>query len=151
MNNSSLPGIRHVVCPEAELPPGSRKLIEIDGRSIGVFNLNGLLYALKNVCPHKSAPLCAGPVTGLVSGERPGMLVLKRAGEIVRCPWHGWEFDVRTGCSVFNPHRVRTKAYPIRLEEAKPGPRVVRRKGETMESVETYRTGVEAHHVVIYL
>ena len=51
--------VRFVVCPADELPPGSRRIIEHDGRTIGVFNLGGQLFDLKNVCPHKYAPLCA--------------------------------------------------------------------------------------------
>ena len=136
--------VRFVVCPADELPPGSRRIIEHDGRTIGVFNLGGQLFALKNVCPHKYAPLCEGPVTGLATGDRPGTPALERAGEIVRCPWHGWEFDIRTGRSVFNPHRVRTKSYPAGFECIEPG-------GSAAGSVETFTVALEARHVVIYL
>ena len=136
--------VRLVVCPAAELLPGSRRIVEHDGRSIGVFNVDGQLFALKNVCPHKSAPLCEGPLTGLATGDRPGTPALERAGEIVRCPWHGWEFDIRTGRSVFNPHRVRTKSYPAGFECIEPG-------GSAAGSVETFAVALEARHVVIYI
>jgi 3-phenylpropionate/trans-cinnamate dioxygenase ferredoxin subunit len=137
---------RYEVCPATDLPPGARKVVEAGGRSIGVFNLNGQLYALKNLCPHKAAPLCAGPLTGLVTGDLPGALTLERAGEVVRCPWHGWEFDIRTGRSVFSPDRVRTKTYPACFEKS-PAAREACSRG----AVETYAVEVEAQQVVVYL
>ena len=81
-----------------------------------MFNVNGGLYALRNVCPHKLAPLCVGPISGIPRGDRPGMVEMERPGEVVRCPWHGWEFEIATGRSVFNPHRVRVKTYPVSVE-----------------------------------
>ena len=48
----------HVVARVSELPPGARRIVEIGRRSIGVFNVNGKLYALRNACPHQGAPLC---------------------------------------------------------------------------------------------
>ncbi len=86
-----------------------------------------------------------GPLTGLATGDRPGTPALERAGEIVRCPWHGWEFDIRTGRSVFNPHRVRTKSYPACFECV--GPATEPAAG----AVETYRGVLEAQSVVVYL
>jgi len=83
-----------------------------------------------------------------------GEYVLKRPGEIIRCPWHGWEFDIKTGRSIFNPHRVRVKSYEVRVErETEEGAAV-----ETVTicsddedpSVETYPVKVEAHMVVLY-
>src|SRR5439155_21585233 len=83
----------HAVCGLAELPAGQRRIVEVEGRSIGVFNVHGSLYALPNVCPHQGAPLCLGLVTGLMRPSAPGVFEWTREGEILRCPWHGWEFD----------------------------------------------------------
>ena len=150
MSVSKQSGVRHVVCAASELQPGSRKIIEIEGRSIGVFNINESLFALKNVCPHKYAPLCEGKVTGLKTGELPGKIILKREGEILRCPWHGWEFDILTGKSIINPNRIRTKSYKACLEDAldsePPGC-----ENENFESLETYTAKVEGKEVVVYL
>jgi 3-phenylpropionate/trans-cinnamate dioxygenase ferredoxin subunit len=104
------------VCPAAELPPGARRIVEVDGRSIGVFNVGGRLYALHNRCPHRGAPLCEGRLTGLATAERAYAVTWTREGEILRCPWHGWEFDLADGRSVFMPERVRTKTYPVDVE-----------------------------------
>jgi len=113
---------RHVVCRVEELPPGGRRIVEVRGRSIGVYNVNGAYHALLNRCPHRAAPLCLGPITGLVSSPEQYKVEMRRDGEIVRCPWHGWEFDITTGQSVFNPHRVRARSYEVTVETTEGGP-----------------------------
>ncbi|WP_276256693.1 Rieske (2Fe-2S) protein [Halomontanus rarus] len=101
----------HRVCAASELPPGDRRIVEINGRSIGVFNVDGEFYALTNVCPHQRAPLCAGELTGTTEADGVDDVKWTRNGRILRCPWHGWEFDVTSGESVFNPHRWRVSTY----------------------------------------
>ena len=96
---------RYAVCPIEELPPGTRRIATIAGRSIGIFNVNGELFAIRNRCPHQGGPLCLGVTTGIttgrfVDGEQPA-LAWERDGEILRCPWHAWEFDLRSGQAVF--------------------------------------------------
>lgn len=112
---------RHYVCLADELPPGSRKIIAIGRRSVGVFNLHGEYFALLNVCPHQLAPLCEGQVCGYSPPSAVGEFRYEREGEIVRCPWHGWEFDIKTGRSIFNPHKVRTASYPVVVQPEEPG------------------------------
>jgi nitrite reductase/ring-hydroxylating ferredoxin subunit len=113
----------HPVARVSELPPGSRRIVEIDGRSIGVFNVDGRFYALRNTCPHQGAPLCQGSLDGTYTSTRPGEYVREREGEVLTCPWHGWEFDVTTGRSLFNPHRTRVRSYEVTVE-AGPDPSV---------------------------
>ena len=91
---------KHVVATVAEIPPGGRKLVTVRGRSIAVFNLDGEFFGLFNRCPHQGGPMCEGILTGLIESDEPGHYRYSRKGEILRCPWHGWEFDVRTGQSV---------------------------------------------------
>src|SRR5437660_1746670 len=67
-----------------------------------------------------------------------------RLGEIIRCPWHGWEFDIRTGQSYCDPRRFRAKAYPVNVE---PGSAVV--KGPYV--AETVKVAVESDYVVVDL
>jgi nitrite reductase/ring-hydroxylating ferredoxin subunit len=107
---------RHVVCGVDELPPGQHRIVTLLGRSIGVYNVNGNFHALLNRCPHRAAPLCEGVVTGLITSPAQYQRELTRDGEIVRCPWHGWEFDILDGRSVFNPHRVRARSYEVVVE-----------------------------------
>jgi 3-phenylpropionate/trans-cinnamate dioxygenase ferredoxin subunit len=131
----------HPVATLAELAPGSRKIVEVEGRSIGVFNIAGSLYALRNACPHQGAPLCLGRLTGLMAPSPPGEYRLEREGEILRCPWHGWEFDVKTGQSVFNPHRTRVRRYEV----------TVQRPEVEDPSIEMYPLSVEDGIVLVHL
>jgi 3-phenylpropionate/trans-cinnamate dioxygenase ferredoxin subunit len=107
---------KHVVGMVEEIPPGERKIVELAGRSIGVFNVGGEFYALRNTCPHQGGPLCQGQLTGFVMARVPGEYTYTRRGEILRCPWHGWEFDVKTGQSWFDPQQTRVRAYPVTVE-----------------------------------
>lgn len=145
--------VRHVVCPVAELRPGDRRIVEVAGRSIGVFNIRGQYFALRNVCPHQQAPLCMGQVTGTTLPSAVGEYRYGREGEIIRCPWHGWEFDITNGRSIFNPHRVRVKTYPVEVEAEKGEgctDGCTADEGED-PSVETYPVRVERNLVVLYV
>ena len=119
---------RHLICSVDSLPPGSSTLVRIGARSIGVFNVGGRFYALRNSCPHQGGPVCLGHLSGFATSPTPGVFEYLRKGEILRCPWHGWEFDVKTGQSWFDPARLRVATYPARVEsgaslaEANPDP-----------------------------
>jgi nitrite reductase/ring-hydroxylating ferredoxin subunit len=108
----------HVVARLDEISEGQRKIGEIEGRSIGVFNVHGTFYALRNRCPHQGAPLCQGSVKGTALPTRPGEYEWVRDGEILRCPWHGWEFDITTGRNMAEPERWHVRQYEVTLEEA---------------------------------
>ncbi len=133
---------RHVVAPTSEIPPGGRKLFRVRGRPIAIFNLGNEFFGMLDRCPHQGGSLCAGIITGLLQSPEPGKYVTTRKGEIVRCPWHGWEFDIRTGQSYCDPERIRTKAYPV---VAEPGARVV--KGPYV--AETVPVRVEEDYIVV--
>src|SRR3954447_15855156 len=104
---------KYVVGTVGEIAPGTKKIIEIGGRSIGIYNVNGEYFALLNRCPHQAGPLCQGNSHGLLKSGAVGEYQYSRPGEIVRCPWHGWEFDVRTGQSWFDPVQVRVRRYNV--------------------------------------
>ncbi len=82
-----------------ELEEGKAKLVQVLGMEIGIFRLGGEYRAYRNVCPHAAAPICTGRVTSA----------------ILRCPWHGWEFDLRTGAHLVNP-ACKLQAYPLEVE-----------------------------------
>ncbi len=116
---------RVVVGAAAEFAVGTRRLIvPFRGRAgIGVFNVNGTYHALRNLCPHKAGPLCTGRVSGRVVADAPPTtaethLDLVREGEIIRCPWHLWEFDLLTGFCLVDP-KMRVKTYPVSIENGK--------------------------------
>lgn len=143
----------HRVCKADELPPGQRKIVEVGNRSIGVFNIDGELYAIRNACPHQLAPLCLGRLSGTTLPSAVGEFRYGMEGRIIRCPWHGWEFDVTTGRSVFNPHKVRVKAYEVTVEGACGGACGTRTVGadEDDPSVETYDVSIEGSWVVVHV
>ncbi len=104
------------VAQASELPPGGRKIVEVGGRSIGVFNVNGTFVAVLNVCPHELAPVCMGAVRGTTLPSMPGEYRWGREGEILACPWHGWEFDLLTGRALVDP-RKRLRLYPVTVRD----------------------------------
>lgn len=103
---------RFVVGPAADLPPGGRKIVSVAGREIGVFNVGGSYYALRNICPHRGAPLCRGRLRPLVVSPGVYQLEHTREAEILKCPWHQWEFDLKTGRALCD-ERLRVKTYEV--------------------------------------
>ena len=79
---------------------------------------------------------------GLVEATAPGHYRYWRHGEIIRCPWHGWEYDLRTGKSWCEPHRARVRNFPVAIE---PGRTLV----EGPYVAETFPIRVEDDYVVI--
>ncbi len=144
---------KYVVATVDEIPAGQRKIVEVAGRSIGVFNVGGEFFALRNRCPHQGGPLCLGPLGGLVSSSGPGEYTISRQGEILRCPWHGWEFDIRTGQSWFDPTGVRVRRYAVTVEgdEARGDEALVPSAGLEQGPfvAETYPISVEQRRVVV--
>jgi 3-phenylpropionate/trans-cinnamate dioxygenase ferredoxin subunit len=108
---------RIVAGPIDEFPAGSRKVIETrSGMSIGVFNVDGTLYAVLNRCPHQGAPLCRGSVSASIEASTPGSYHYGSRGPLLRCPWHGWEFDLASGRSWCDPDTSRVRVYDVTIE-----------------------------------
>lgn len=82
-----------------EIPPGSSRLITVDGKEVALFNLEGRLYAVGNRCPHRSGPLVKGKIEG----------------EAVRCPIHGWLFDLENGQCLTRPS-ASIPTWPVSCE-----------------------------------
>lgn len=108
--------MKYVVASVDEIPEGGRKIVDVANRSIGVFNVKGEYFGLRNVCPHQGFPLCRGALWGKVSSDMPGVFEFEPGGEILTCPHHGWEFEIRTGRSWCDPQRLRTGAYEVSIE-----------------------------------
>ncbi len=137
----------YVVATVDEIPPGGRKLVTVAGLSIGVFNLNGSYYALLNRCPHQGGPLCTGRQHGFIESSAPGDYHYSRKDEILRCPWHGWEYDIKTGQSWFDPAVVRVRSYDAGIQ---PG-RVLVAEGYQQGPyvAQTYPVSVDQDYVVV--
>ncbi|MFO1117217.1 MAG: Rieske (2Fe-2S) protein [Beijerinckiaceae bacterium] len=135
---------RHVVATVDQIAPGQRLLVEVNGREIGIFNVGGEYFAIGNRCPHEGASLCKGRVVGLVEASAPGDYRLSRKGELLRCPWHGWEFDLRTGKSWCEPDRTKVRSYELKVEA---GGALV--EGELR--AETFPVSIDKQYVVLEL
>jgi len=108
----------YVVCRVEELPTGSRKLVPVGKFGVGVFNVGGEYHAITNYCPHAGGPLCLGRVGGMTlpRDDLPEKMEWVREGEILKCPWHLWEFDIATGTTIAQPAK-RIRTYEVRVEE----------------------------------
>jgi len=104
---------RYVVARARDLQDGDRLIVNIRGRSIGVFNVEGKFYALLNRCPHRGGQLCKGDIIGLVESDRPGDIRVDNSKKFIVCPWHAWEYELETGQSWFNPTRTRARPYEV--------------------------------------
>ena len=82
-----------------ELPPGASKEVEHGGRIYALFNVDGVISAIDGICPHQGGPLADGAIEGTS----------------VTCPWHGWQFDVRTGKTPMGS-RVKQAVYEVKVE-----------------------------------
>ena len=107
---------RFAVARADSLPEGGRLIVDVNGRSIGIFRVRGRLYALLNRCPHEGAELCRGTLVGRLEADRPGEYRHDPSRPLLACPWHGWEFDLATGQSYFDPARTRVRPYPVSVE-----------------------------------
>lgn len=133
---------KFVVGRLAQIPPGKRHVVTVKNRPIVIFNLKGELFAMLNRCPHQGAELSAGMVTGIAEADEPGPVRCSRQGEFVRCPWHGWEFDIRTGQAWCEPQRIAVKQFQVSVE---PGSALV----QGPYKAETFSITVEDDYVVV--
>jgi nitrite reductase/ring-hydroxylating ferredoxin subunit len=79
--------------------------------------VDGRFFALKNVCPHQGAPLSEGVLVAELTACRPGEYAFDAEHPHVRCPWHGWEYDLATGQSTYDPAHDRVRAYAVSVED----------------------------------
>ena len=108
----------HIIGPAAEFPAGTHRVVKLRGVEVGVFNVNGAYYALPSVCPHQFGPLCEGSTNGTMAcnANTDWKMTWVRDGEIVTCPWHGWEYDLTTGRNLAYP-KIRVRTYPVTVED----------------------------------
>ena len=88
------------VAQTSDLAPGTSKVVQADGHSIGLFNVEGTFYAIDNTCTHRGGPLGEGELSG----------------ETVECPWHGAHFNVKTGAVTRPPAAAGVRSFPVKIE-----------------------------------
>lgn len=85
--------------PASQIEPGAGACVEIAGRRIAIFNADGEYYAIDDECPHAGGPLSAGSIANCT----------------ITCPFHAWEFDLKTG-QVDGDPTTCVQTYPVRIE-----------------------------------
>lgn len=144
---------RYVVARADEIPPGGRKIVEVERRSIGIFNVDGEFFALRNRCPHQGARLCEGKLWGTLEADLPNEFRYDPRREILTCPWHGWEFHLRNGQSLCDPARLRTGTYAVHVSPGDALEETVVVSGRTYQkgpySAETFPVDVEGAYVTV--
>ena len=106
----------HDVGSLADLERDGGLLARIGGREVGVLVVDGELRGVRNRCPHHGGPLCLGTIVPRVGGG-PGRYDLAGTN-VLRCPWHGWEFDPSTGVCVDEP-AMRVAVYPAEVADGR--------------------------------
>ncbi|MCR6032133.1 Rieske 2Fe-2S domain-containing protein [Nocardioides sp. zg-579] len=93
------------------------RIVEVDGRAVGVISVGEDFYAITDRCPHMGASMCAGSLGGTMLASRPHEYVYGLADRVIRCPWHGWEFDLETGRSLLEPRRRALRTWRVTQQD----------------------------------
>lgn len=99
------------VATESEFESERKKIVEIEGVELGIFKLNDEYYALLNNCPHQNGPIARGTIRQMIVADVPdaGEWVEERYKPdtmVIRCPCHGWGFDIATGENMADPENA---------------------------------------------
>ncbi|HEX6509835.1 MAG TPA: Rieske 2Fe-2S domain-containing protein [Chloroflexota bacterium] len=98
---------------------GVFRLVNVYGREVGVTLWRGCFYALRNTCPHQAGPLCAGRVLpSMTAAEGTGTRETDASAPVIACPWHGWEFSLADGRSVWST-KYRVRAYEVMVRDGR--------------------------------
>jgi nitrite reductase/ring-hydroxylating ferredoxin subunit len=99
---------------------GVARIVAVGRREIGVVRWFDDFYALRNVCPHEAGPLCRGRVAARIEGDpgEAGSLAIDESRPTLTCPWHGWEFDVKTGFAVAD-RRLRVRTFDVATRDGR--------------------------------
>ncbi|WP_102348827.1 Rieske (2Fe-2S) protein [Bacillus sp. Marseille-P3661] len=103
---------KYEVAKVSEIKENGPKIVEVKGMEVGVYYVQGQFYAYRNFCPHAAAPACEGVVCGTRLTSDVYEYEYGRDYEILRCPWHGWEFDLKTGEHLVDTG-VKLRSYPV--------------------------------------
>jgi nitrite reductase (NADH) small subunit len=109
---------RTQVCAVADLEPGEKRLVQGGRREVLLCRgRDGAFYAVGNICPHQGATLANGTLDGTSVADGVGHYAYGLDGQVLRCPWHGWEFDIKTGWALFGRESARIATYAVTVED----------------------------------
>ena len=109
--------MKHPVGPVEDFRDESCRVFEVEGQTIGVISVDDAFFAVRDRCPHQPAEICKGTVGGTFVDSSPQDLHYGRHQRVLRCPWHGWEFDLETGRSLLEPNRFGLRVYPVSVQD----------------------------------
>jgi nitrite reductase/ring-hydroxylating ferredoxin subunit len=112
--------MKHAVASSADVPNGGRLVVDVGPTTLGIFRVDGRLYAYENTCPHQGGPVCQGTmlpgvVEVLTDANVSTGFKFNEGDPRIVCPWHGYEFNITTGC---HPAAERIRLRSIAVEEA---------------------------------
>lgn len=113
----------HTVADADEIAEGERIVVQIEGKPIGIFNIDNEYYAYLSWCAHQSGPCAEGNITGTEiadfdSENLQTELSYEKEGEILNCPWHGWEYDLKSG-ECLSRDNISLAQFPVSVEDGK--------------------------------
>ena len=111
--NTSL--AKYFACKEDEVSKTGKIIVTVKNLEIGIFKVDDGYYAWRNMCPHAAAPVCAGHVGGTTLPSSVYQYRYGKDRQILRCPWHGWEFDLTNGTHLADPS-VKLRGYPVLVQ-----------------------------------
>jgi nitrite reductase/ring-hydroxylating ferredoxin subunit len=108
--------VRHAVAAVGEIPDGGRKIVTLPYRGktleLGIFRVGEEYFAYRNVCPHAGAPVCEGRICGTTLPSAVYEYEYSEKKKVLRCPWHGWEFELTTGRHLVD-EKMKLRGYPV--------------------------------------
>ena len=107
----------HWVARLDDLPTGRGTIVTVNAIEIGLFRVGTEVVAWRNHCPHAAAPVCRGVVTGTNLPSPVHVYTPGRDGEILQCPWHGWEFDLLTGAHLAHGSTAKLRRFPVEVRD----------------------------------
>lgn len=96
---------------------GGKLIVKVKEMEIGLFRIEGKYYAWRNVCPHAAAPVCAGAIRGTRLPSDVYDYCYGLEDRVLRCPWHGWEFDLKSGHHLAPGSDAKLRGYPVETDD----------------------------------
>lgn len=113
---STLPRSEVVVGNSGDVEEGGRIVVSVDGEEVGIFRVDGALYAWSNYCVHAGGPICQGLIINRVderlTDDKRSLGDYFAEQRHIVCPWHGYEYDITTGEHPADP-RLRLRSFPV--------------------------------------
>jgi nitrite reductase/ring-hydroxylating ferredoxin subunit len=99
-----------------DIPTDGFHVVRLGSEEVGLVRTPNGVFALRNYCPHMGGRLCVGDIRGTMRATAPDEIVYDEEHQIVRCPWHRWEWSIETGTPVGRVTNLRVKMFPVEVD-----------------------------------